>query len=462
LAELPASAVAVAGDGRVFAKSSGGLVEVFQDGTVRPLMGLDGPLRIGPLDFGQSIAAESGGLLYWVAGSGRVDFWEERTRAVVPIYFSAPEFLTNFADGSVAVWVLREGFRKLSRAVIGPPALDAPILSARWMTPAGFGVSTNSRLVQLRQFSADWITLEELASPDFFGSARIQVEAVTPIPNGALVRLTAGQFGGVIHIDGIDSCKRISLPFIATEGITSAAGFGFSGNISSYQLLTLFGNNLGPKEGSGMLFDRFGSLTAANGRGVEVLSPDGGPSHHVSSTDTQFTVTTYSLIESFPGLDSVLPPRIAWQSDGIRWTHPLPLRRLDATPGLFITGGLRDGPAACLNQDGSINTASNPAPAGSVIQFFAGGLGNVEPALEFPTDFFSTTTLHLAKSPSAMLIANRPAEIIFAGGAPGQLVGVYQVNAKIPEGTPPGPASVELTVAGQSTSRFQKVTVFVR
>ncbi len=47
-----------------------------------------------------------------------------------------------------------------------------------------------------------------------------------------------------------------------------------------------------------------------------------------------------------------------------------------ANPGVFTTDGVH---AAALNQDGTINSASNPAKFGTIVSAFATGLGPIDP-----------------------------------------------------------------------------------
>ena len=49
-------------------------------------------------------------------------------------------------------------------------------------------------------------------------------------------------------------------------------------------------------------------------------------------------------------------------------------------PGIFTATGTGQGQAAVLNQDGTYNSPSNPAPRGSVIVFYAVGAGAMTPA----------------------------------------------------------------------------------
>ncbi|MBI4876174.1 MAG: hypothetical protein HY822_16180, partial [Acidobacteria bacterium] len=99
------------------------------------------------------------------------------------------------------------------------------------------------------------------------------------------------------------------------------------------------------------------------------------------------------------------------------WTL-LPL--LPTTPALFT-------PA--LNQDGTLNSAENPAPAGSIVTLFATGAG-VEP---YP--------------PVSLEIGGQPAEILFAG----ESAGLFQVNSRVPPLDTLGEVPVTLKIGGASS-----------
>jgi trimeric autotransporter adhesin len=100
---------------------------------------------------------------------------------------------------------------------------------------------------------------------------------------------------------------------------------------------------------------------------------------------------------------------------------------ISAAPGIFtIAGGA--GQAAANNQDGTLNSASNPAARGSVVSLYATGQG-------------SGTNATLS-------IAGYDAPIRYSGAAPG-FPGLMQINAQIPAGfLPPGIQPVLLTVGG--------------
>jgi uncharacterized protein (TIGR03437 family) len=47
----------------------------------------------------------------------------------------------------------------------------------------------------------------------------------------------------------------------------------------------------------------------------------------------------------------------------------------EATPGIFTLNASGTGPGAIVNQDGTINSPSNPAPRSSVVSIYATGSG---------------------------------------------------------------------------------------
>src|SRR6185295_9981697 len=122
---------------------------------------------------------------------------------------------------------------------------------------------------------------------------------------------------------------------------------------------------------------------------------------------------------------------------------------VEAAPGvLTYLGG---GQAAALNQDGSVNDLPTAAPAGSIVSLFAIGCGPTVPPAATGEVAAGPAPLALR---SSVTIAGRPAEVLYAGAAPG-LVGVTQFNVRVPVGlpltSPPERVSVMITVAGGSS-----------
>jgi uncharacterized protein (TIGR03437 family) len=109
-----------------------------------------------------------------------------------------------------------------------------------------------------------------------------------------------------------------------------------------------------------------------------------------------------------------------------------------ASPALFAGAS---GQAAANNQDGTVNSAANPAPRGSVIALYGTGEG-------------------VSGAPVSVEIGGYPADILYAGPVAG-FTGLLQVNATIPAGyIAPGNLNVTITV-GQASSQ-PGVTIAVK
>jgi uncharacterized protein (TIGR03437 family) len=124
-----------------------------------------------------------------------------------------------------------------------------------------------------------------------------------------------------------------------------------------------------------------------------------------------------------------------------------------ASPGLFTTTfeqGTSATPAfrqiAAINEDGTINSKANPAIRGKFVSLYATGVGYIPGA---PPD--GTPATGPTESPARVRVAVGTAvvepgpDINYSGLAP-TLVGVWQINVRIPELTAPGDTVVGLVV----------------
>jgi len=106
------------------------------------------------------------------------------------------------------------------------------------------------------------------------------------------------------------------------------------------------------------------------------------------------------------------------------------------SPGLFMRGGTQ---VAALNENGTVNSATNPAATGSVIQLFATGAGLLPgaPADGQPATAQVPTPVkpRVVINPASGFVPD--ANILYSGLVPG-MVGVWQINVRIPKSVPPG------------------------
>ena len=117
----------------------------------------------------------------------------------------------------------------------------------------------------------------------------------------------------------------------------------------------------------------------------------------------------------------------------------------DASPGIFTMDSSGRGQAAALNQNGTLNSASNPASANSIIVLYATGEGQTQPAGQ--DGRVIATDLRKPVLPVAVNIGGVPVDVLYAGSAPGQVSGLMQVNVQLNSNVPRGNAvPVELRV----------------
>jgi uncharacterized protein (TIGR03437 family) len=206
-------------------------------------------------------------------------------------------------------------------------------------------------------------------------------------------------------------------------------GLACMGNAASFdaaavapgEIVSLFGQGLGPQEGTQ----------------PEVTIKSGFPSQ-VAGVQVTFDATPAPLIYVQDAqINAIAPWRLtagkttticASYNGGMAQCIQRPV--VAASPGVFTTDGTY---AAALNQDGTINSSSNPAKPGSIVSIFATGLGPLNPApadgaiLDQPLPAPVLPTL-----PEAVIggiffsLVGVPAQ--YAGPAPLEVAGVSQIN----------------------------------
>jgi trimeric autotransporter adhesin len=106
--------------------------------------------------------------------------------------------------------------------------------------------------------------------------------------------------------------------------------------------------------------------------------------------------------------------------------------------------------AAINNSDGTVNSPANPVKIGGYIQLYATGEGLTTPSAI--DGELSGAILNHPMLPVSATVGGIPAVVEYAGGAPGQVAGLMQVNVLIPNGVQPGGyVPVVLTVGAQSS-----------
>jgi uncharacterized protein (TIGR03437 family) len=125
-----------------------------------------------------------------------------------------------------------------------------------------------------------------------------------------------------------------------------------------------------------------------------------------------------------------------------------------ASLGVFTTDGVH---AAALNQDGSVNSASNPAPGGAIVSIF--GTGANWPA-DTQDGAIATAAMELNQF-TAFDQLGAPLQVQYGGAAPGLINGVFQINLQLPPAFN-GPLTVLARVAFGVTLPGNPVQLYVK
>jgi uncharacterized protein (TIGR03437 family) len=227
-------------------------------------------------------------------------------------------------------------------------------------------------------------------------------------------------------------------PSVWLGAVVNSASF-VAGTIAPGELVTLYGAGLGPATPvAGQLVD--GTLPTELG-GVQVLV--GGvpaPLLYVSSGQINAVVP----FEASPTSEfQVSVQGETSDAFGILSPPGPPPLAASTSVGIFTRDPSGQGQAAALNQDGTPNSASNPAPRGSIVAIWLTGAGNtIPPETDGEITPVGSRTSLTGPSGACLCIGSwrEGVEFVYAGAAPGLVAGVDQVNFRIPEDADTGPA----------------------
>ena len=206
--------------------------------------------------------------------------------------------------------------------------------------------------------------------------------------------------------------------------VVNGATFGAEA-VAPGEIVTLFGNGLGPQQGvqgQATLQSPFTTQTA----NVEVTF-DGTPAPLLWVQDSQINaVVPWSLT---PGQNT----QVCVSVNNAK-TNCLTWPVAQAAPAVFTVDGFH---AAAVNQDGTLNSASNPAPVGSIVSVWATGLGPITPAqadgslvgLPLPTNVLTGGVEWIYTNyPFDQQPVTQPLVILYEGPAPYLVAGASQID----------------------------------
>ena len=114
-----------------------------------------------------------------------------------------------------------------------------------------------------------------------------------------------------------------------------------------------------------------------------------------------------------------------------------------------------------MNEDGTLNSASNPAKRGSVVSIFGTGAGPIAPA-GVTGGIAPLAPLALLTLPFSVQIDGNRVEVLYAGSAPTVSNGVFQINFRVPAtGLSEGSNVVDIKVGNQASDQLRPVTIAI-
>jgi uncharacterized protein (TIGR03437 family) len=243
---------------------------------------------------------------------------------------------------------------------------------------------------------------------------------------------TTQVFGRIVYPIGVIRLGPAATPISPVNVGCVANGAALeAGSIAPGEIITIFGSGLGPATPQSYMLDPSGRV-ASTLAGVQVT----------------FDGTSAPLLYVQDGQINAIAP---WGLAGKLTTEMCVIYNENqqcaaplvgaAAAGVFVADS---GNAAAVNQDGTLNSTANPAPVGSIVSIYATGLGPISPT---PIDgSIVQLPLPVLANPVQILFAGQPTdpntlpppilgEVLYAGPAPLEVGGLFQINVRIPSGT---------------------------
>jgi uncharacterized protein (TIGR03437 family) len=248
--------------------------------------------------------------------------------------------------------------------------------------------------------------------------------------------------------DGV-SASPPSAPSVAPNGILNAAS-NVAGSVAPGEIVVIYGAGFGPPE-----------LATLK------LTPAGLVDNTLAGTRVFFDGSPAPMLYAKAGQASVIVPygvagqrsvSLVLEYQGVR-SPAIQVQAAPVAPAVFTLDFSGRGQGAILNQNYSVNGADNPAARDSVVMIFATGEGETDPPGVDGKP--ASSPAPRPRLPVAVRIGNLDAPVLYAGGAPGLVAGLLQINARVPAGVTPGNAvPVQIRVA--ETVSPSGVTLAVR
>jgi uncharacterized protein (TIGR03437 family) len=292
--------------------------------------------------------------------------------------------------------------------------------------------------------------------PDFLATldpSPYDVTFLTTFASGSVGTGLAPAMNGSEVISGTSNLATFleaGAPTTNLYSVTNAANFLATGQVAAGELITLFGANIGPSTPA--TADLKSGTAPTQLSGVRVLA---------GNTPIPLLYAQQDQINAIVPFDSTGLPLTV--SNGTATSNQAAIELTNADPQPFSQSAPF---AAALNQDGTVNSQSEPAAAGSIVSVFGTGFGQLigppvtdgavitipkNQALPVQVVDYGPPPVQYPVSGQplqATLGPGQPLPVIYAGQAPTLIGGVSQVNFVLPAQSPIGSSNLVLQFNG--------------
>ncbi|HEV8039593.1 MAG TPA: hypothetical protein VGP62_12070 [Bryobacteraceae bacterium] len=254
------------------------------------------------------------------------------------------------------------------------------------------------------------------------------------LPDGSGGFLVIGAaVGGPIPSTQFTRLAPVSSSTPAVLGVANVAGLAVSPGLAPGEVASIYGTGLGPSPGLQGKFDSNGRLPESLG-GTEVYF-NGVRAPLLYSGDQQVNaIVPFSVSGRTVSVVLIVNGKVSNQAY-------LPTQTAD--PEIFKANIASAADVAfAVNEDGSVNSAQNPAKGGSVLTLFVSGAGLLSPTPEdgtrgglgprlvLPVTVNVSYAVSLQEGVPAPIYAQ--GEVRYAGSAPTLAAGVVQIDVQLP------------------------------
>jgi uncharacterized protein (TIGR03437 family) len=269
----------------------------------------------------------------------------------------------------------------------------------------------------------------------FTGDGGPATSAKLSDPQGLAVDSANNLF--VVDRNNLRIRKINGTPAIVSSAVVNGASFGPAGpGIVPGEIATVFGANLTNASGINLAS---ALPLATNLVGVQVLvNGTAAPIFAVDNVNGQQQVN-FQVPWEIAGLTTATVQVVNNGAAG----NSVSVLVVAAQPGMFTytLGSTTYG--AILHANNQLANSANPAVGGETVLIFCTGLGDVSPRPASGAAAGASMTVNTA----TVTVGGMAANVDYAGLAPG-FVGLFQINADVPIGLPPGNQPVIITING--------------